>query len=365
VLGAAVLVQPETFERRLTTVLAVGAMVTLLHAVSRAGRPKLASWMLVVGLTLLVTQRAWITGGIHAPVEVFYALFIVMAAALLGTRGAVVTAAISLLGASVLTAATSLHWLTPRPGAGSPLAALIFVVLAIGIALVLQTLIARRRDTVAVDAVQMFVHDMRSPLQILLAHLDVLREDAHGESAEHVDGAIRGAKALNRITNSLLDVSRLEAGGMPIDVRATDVSVLARSVVASMTVLQPERKISVQALDDTACACDAELIRRVIENLVSNAMKHTPVDGRMGIVVSGLANRVRIAVHDEGPGMPLEMRARMFEPFSSSGTRSISGLESSGLGLAFCRLAVEAHGGTIRVEDGHPRGSIFIVELRR
>jgi hypothetical protein len=75
VLGVAVLVEPDTLARRSVTIAAVGALMTLLHTISRAGRPVLASWILVIGLSVIVTQRAWITGGIHAPVAVFYALF--------------------------------------------------------------------------------------------------------------------------------------------------------------------------------------------------------------------------------------------------------------------------------------------------
>jgi K+-sensing histidine kinase KdpD len=132
-----------------------------------------------------------------------------------------------------------------------------------------------------------------------------------------------------------------------------------------MRILQPTRDISVDAVGDTACDCDSELMRRVLENLVSNAMKHTPVEGQVRVAITGLGYRVCVAVHDEGLGVPPEKRARLFEPFSAEGLRTATGYESFGLGLVFCRLAVEAQGGTIRVVDGHPRGSIFVVELRR
>ena len=366
VLAAAVLVEPHTLARRATTVTAVGILITTLHAINRRGRPVLASWMLVVGLSVIVTQRAWVTGGIHAPVAVFYALFIVMAAALLGARGGLVTAVVCFLGAIVLTSGESLGLLAPRPGAGPALGAFVFVMLAIGLALVLQALMTfRRREGRGVDLFPMFVHDMRSPLHVLLAHLEFLRQGTNGETAEHVAGAIGEARTLNRMTNSLLDISRLEAGSMPVRIVGTDLAALASSVVTSIRILQPARNIGVEALGETACDCDPELMRRVLENLVSNAMKHTRVEGRVGVVIAGLADRVRVAVHDEGPGVPPEERARMFEPFSAHGLRSANGYESSGLGLVFCRLAVEAQGGSIRVEDGHPRGSIFVVELRR
>jgi signal transduction histidine kinase len=366
VLGVAVLVEPYTLARRASTVIAVGALVTLLHAVSHRGRPILASWMLVIGLSVIVTQRAWITGGIHAPVAVFYALFIVMAGALLGTRSSVVTAVVCFLGATVLTVAETLGWLTPRPGAGPSLGAFLFAILAIGLALVLQTLIAlRQREGLGLGAVPTFAHDMRVPLQILIGHLELLRQDTSGETAEHVESAMGGARMLNRLTNSLLDVSRLEAGRMPVHVVRTDLDLLACSIVTSIRILQPVRNIRVEAVGDTVCECDPELMRRVLENLVSNAMKHTPVDSAVRVAVSGLPDRVRVAVHDDGPGVPPETRTRMFEPFSADGLRSANGYESCGLGLAFCRLAVEAHGGRIRVEDGRPRGSVFVVELYR
>ena len=113
VLGIAGLVEPDTLARRAITIAAVGALMAVLHTISRAGRPVLASWILVIGLTVIVTQRATNTGGIHAPVAVFYALVIVMAAVLIGVRGGLVTAAVCVLGAIVLTVATALGRLTP------------------------------------------------------------------------------------------------------------------------------------------------------------------------------------------------------------------------------------------------------------
>jgi signal transduction histidine kinase len=366
-LGIAVLVEPHTLARRTATVAAVGGLMAILHSVSRAGRPVLASWLLVTGLSVIVTQRAWITGGIHAPVAVFYALFIVMAGVLISTRAAAATAAVCFVGAIVLTVATSLEWLIPRPGAGSALGGFVFASFAIGLALLVQSLATfrHRRPALTFEAVQMFVHDMRSPIQILLAHLELLRSEVRGESEKDVEGAIKGATTLRTMTNSLLDLSRLEAGRMPVRRSVTELSVAASAVVASAHVLQPGRDITVEATGNTSCRCDPELVHRVIENLVSNALKHTPVEGRVRVVVSAVADTVSIAVHDEGPGVPRERQARIFEPYSAETLRGRYGYESSGLGLAFCRLAVEAHGGSIRIEDAAPRGTVFIVELPR
>jgi signal transduction histidine kinase len=364
-LGIAVAVEPGTLARRAVTVAAVGFLMMLLHTISRAGRPMLASWILVLGLSVIVTQRAWITGGIFAPVAVFYALFIVMAGMLIGVRGSLVTAAVCFLGAVVLTVGTALQWLTTRPGAGSPLGGFVFVVLSIGLALVLQALVTTlrlRREEPGLNAVQMLVHNMRTPMQILIGHLELLRHNS-GESVEDLEAAIDGATTLQRMTNSLLDVSRLEAGRMPVRRSVTDLSLLAHSVVTDIRILQPARDITVETSGDPACNCDPELTRRIIENLVSNAMKHTQIEGRVRVVTSGSRDRAYVAVHDDGPGVSPERRTRIFEPYGAEGLRSATGYESSGLGLAFCRLAVEAQGGTIRIEDGTPHGSVFVVEL--
>ena len=367
VLGIAVLVEPQTLVRRVATIVAVGALVTLMHTISRAGRPRLASWTLVIGLCVIVTQRAWITGGIHAPVAVFYALFIVMASVLIGARGGLATAAACFLGAIILTVGTSLEWLTPPPGAGSPLSGFVFVVLAIGLALVLQALVTVRLrvEGPGLRAVQMLVHDMRSPMQVLIGHLELLQEHIRGERVKDVAAAIDGAMTLRRMTNSFLDVSRFEAGRMPVQRSVTDLSALAHSVVTAVRILQPTRDIAVETRGDSACICDAELTRRIIENLVSNAMKHTKIDGRVRVVISGSQDKAYVAVHDEGPGIRPVNRARVFEPYSAETLRSATGYESSGLGLAFCKLAAEAQGGAVRVEDGTPRGSVFVVELPR
>jgi signal transduction histidine kinase len=105
------------------------------------------------------------------------------------------------------------------------------------------------------------------------------------------------------------------------------------------------------------------LVRRVLENLISNGIKHTPTGGKLRIVIRTNSGTVRVAVHDEGPGVPLAARQRIFEKFGAITTRREQSYHSVGLGLAFCKLAIEAHGGSIGVEAAVPRGSVFWFEL--
>jgi two-component system, sensor histidine kinase and response regulator len=227
-----------------------------------------------------------------------------------------------------------------------------------------QTVKGRRdRERLRNDLVDMLVHDMRSQLTVLIANLQLVKMEAMGEMADHIEQAIRGGMNLSQLVTTVLDVRRLEEGKMPTTLVKTDAADLAREVATSMVALEPERAIEVSAAGDTTCVCDIDLIRRVLENLVSNAIKHTPRAGGVHVAVTREPSAVRIAVQDEGAGIPPEARKRLFDKFGAVAVRKDHSYHSVGLGLAFCKLAVEAHGGTITVEDGTPRGSVFIVEL--
>ena len=109
------------------------------------------------------------------------------------------------------------------------------------------------------------------------------------------------------------------------------------------------------------CECDAPLIRRVLNNLLGNALKFTPDGGSIVIRISLEGGLAHIEVSDTGPGIPSEMHERIFEKFGQvEGEKAALG---TGLGLTFCRLAVEAHGGRIGVRSELGKGSIFWFEL--
>jgi two-component system, sensor histidine kinase and response regulator len=216
------------------------------------------------------------------------------------------------------------------------------------------------------DLVHMVVHDMRSPLTVLLNTLDFLRDDVEplgGRVLRDLAAATEAANTLTGMANDLLDVSRLEAGSMPLARAVTDIVEVASRVQAGLTRLDSTRVIEVEAAGRFAVDCDAALVQRVLENLVVNAVKHAPAGGRIRIVVTVAPGRLRVAVHDEGPGVPPEERSRIFEKFATVGPRKAGARHSAGLGLAFCKLAIEAHGGSIGVDDGAPQGSVFWFEL--
>jgi signal transduction histidine kinase len=216
------------------------------------------------------------------------------------------------------------------------------------------------------ELVQMVVHDLRSPLTVLVGNLDLLSMDMDrlgGGAAEILAAAIEGGNALGKMTNDLLDVSRLEDGKLPLALEACDLVQIARDVSAGLGVLDRTRGITVHADGPVEARCDASIVHRVVENLLNNAIKHTPKGGRIRLVLGTQNGRARVAVEDAGPGVPADARERIFEKFGTVGARTDRQYHSAGLGLTFCKLAVTAHGGDIGVENGDPVGSVFWFEL--
>lgn len=207
------------------------------------------------------------------------------------------------------------------------------------------------------DLVHMILHDMRGLLTVVIANLDLARMDLSGQPAEDVTDALSAAQAVNRMADTVLDVSRLEEGKMPLTHASTDVAALAAAAARTFGAVDKSRTVRCTADEPVMASCDADLVRRVIENLVGNAVKHTPAGGHVTVAVQVEAGRLRVAVQDDGAGVPEAVRATLFEKFAAA--RKESKFHSAGLGLAFCRLAVEAHGGAIRVDPAAPHGSIF------
>ena len=216
------------------------------------------------------------------------------------------------------------------------------------------------------DLVHMVVHDMRSPLLALLVNLRFLKRpgsELSDNGRETLNDAIQSAEAVSRMANDLLDVSRLEDDKMPLQRAVWDLTQMACEVRSALGTLDRDRHIDIESPGVVAVTCDGALVRRVVENLVANGIAHTPSGSHLRISIAGGDGRVRVAVDDEGPGVPPEARERIFEKFASVETRWARSYHSAGLGLAFCKLAIEAHGGTIGVDSRVSAGSTFWFEL--
>jgi signal transduction histidine kinase len=223
------------------------------------------------------------------------------------------------------------------------------------------------------DLVHMVVHDMRSPLTSVVGSLQTaLDGDLDSEIGhEMVENAFVDAQRLVAMTQSLLDVSRLERGQLPVNRREADIVGVVSQAVRTAAHLAREKGVHI-VIDSPAeaplVAIDTDLMVRVLTNLLQNAARHTPEGGIVTVsahVRRGAAGHaVVLAVADTGEGISKEIRERIFDKFFHAARHTDrAGAASTGLGLAFCRLAVEAHGGTISVDSQVGQGSTFCIEL--
>jgi signal transduction histidine kinase len=215
--------------------------------------------------------------------------------------------------------------------------------------------------------VQMVVHDLKNPLTGIMGFLDMLCVIGLTSDQQLVaESAKRSSTRMLDLVSNLLDVARFEEGRLDLRREPTDIGALLQECVDELRpLLDPEsRPLSLSIADAMPpFAVDAGLLRRVITNLLSNAITHTAPGTEIRLSV-GLdsSGGLRLSVADNGAGIPLEQQPALFERFSTL-ARSSAKCTSTGLGLAFCKLAVEAHGGTITVRSAPGAGTTFIIAL--
>jgi PAS domain S-box-containing protein len=227
----------------------------------------------------------------------------------------------------------------------------------------------RKLEEVRTQLTEMIVHDLRSPLTAILSSLKLLDPSASAPSSAVALQALsvsqKSCQRMLGLVNSLLDIARLERGEMELSLAPVDVRALCEELAGQYTHEANELGVILRwECCDTIpkVFVDPEKISRVLANLLDNALKFTPAGGSIDLEASLEEDFVLISIHDTGPGIPQEYRKAVFERFTQ-----VPGLagrrRGTGLGLAFAKLAVEAHGGRIWVEDGSAEGSSFKLRL--
>jgi two-component system, sensor histidine kinase and response regulator len=230
-----------------------------------------------------------------------------------------------------------------------------------------QLEVARRR---VIEAV---VHDLKNPLTPLLKNTEwLLREGlssaplgGHDETRDVLRDVHLAASHMHRMVLSLLDVARAtEVALVPQLEPVALVPWLEDSLdLARLHVRSNPQRLVAQA-DSVAAKFDPGLIARVLQNLLENALKYSPHASPVRVTAGlGPNGGLRLTVQDQGKGIPPADRERIFDAWARLDEHDAQARVSHGLGLAFCRQAVEAHGGVIRVEAAVPTGARFVVEL--
>ncbi len=230
----------------------------------------------------------------------------------------------------------------------------------------------RARERFRDEVTDMVVHDLRSPLASVITSLDMINTfvaEADATNATAVAGiASRNAADLILLVESILEIRRLENGLLALDQTVTALDVPVAAAISALEPTATESAIVLHYLlpsDLPPLFIDTDKLRRVFINLLDNAIKYTPAEGQVRIEVQALngAPLVTVRVVDTGKGIAPEFRGQVFEKFTTLPGYALRGRRGIGLGLTFCRLTVEAHGGRIWVEDGPEGGAAICFTL--
>ncbi len=214
-------------------------------------------------------------------------------------------------------------------------------------------------------------HELRTPLALILGPAERLIADDGaldlGERREAGQVVARNARMLLKHVNDLLDMSKLEAGKLKIELRDTDVAALVRFLASHFAVLAADRGIEFAVDADEACvaAVDPDKLQRVVMNLLGNAFKFVPAGGRVRCSLRPAPHELALAVDDSGPGVQPELRQAIFERFRQGDGGINRKAGGTGLGLAIAKEFVEMHKGRIEVLDSDLGGACFQVTLPR
>ncbi len=213
--------------------------------------------------------------------------------------------------------------------------------------------LARQRDFVA-DA----SHELRTPLTSVLANLELLDEVLEGEQQEAANSALRSSQRMRRLVSDLLILARADAHQQPQS-RPVDLSQVAIEVAAEVEPVLGEHTLR---LDTDAVLIDGvrDQLHRMVLNLIANAVEHTPPGSLIGLRVRSHDGLALLVVEDDGPGVPIELRERIFDRFvRATGDRG----RTTGLGLAIVRAVARAHGGDVQLDESPGGGARFTVTL--
>ena len=224
----------------------------------------------------------------------------------------------------------------------------------------------RSRD----EFISMVSHELRSPLTVVKESMDLVYDGVIGEVSERQKEILKigrdNAARLNRLIDGLLDITKIEAGVMPLDICRTDLGVLLKETEADYSHLAAERRVRLaSALSGATLStyCDAEKVRQVLVNLVSNALKFTPDGGEITLSIRPWEGEALLGVEDSGPGIGTDDVPRLFNKFAQLGGKRPPGAKGTGLGLAISKGIIEMHGGRIWVESQPGKGCKFYILL--
>lgn len=209
------------------------------------------------------------------------------------------------------------------------------------------------------------VHDLKNPVNSLDLHAQLLlrQTDLPQRARDSVLHIRAEAQALLRLILNLLDISKSEEGRLTPKPTPVALEALTAEILEAFAIRAQDGRVTLKReLAVESVVADGDLLRRMLENLVDNGLRHAPPGSSLTLSAKRQEDGVELRVADQGRGIPPEQRDRIFEPFVQGTAEEILTRTGRGLGLAFCRLAAQAHSGSIWAEEGNP-GAVFCVRL--
>lgn len=226
---------------------------------------------------------------------------------------------------------------------------------------------AKEAERLKQDFMEMVSHDIRTPLTSVTATLQMMELGVRPENNEKdLRIARRNISQVITLLNELLDVHKMKAGKLDLDLESIDAKGLIAEAIDSVKAYATREKISITEPQSTALiSCDADRMRQVIVNLLSNAIKFSPPESSIKTEIEESGAQVNISVIDSGPGVPEEFHEAIFDRFKQVQKSDATVKGGKGLGLYICKSIVQEHGGDIGVDSEPGKGSRFWIRLSR
>ena len=226
----------------------------------------------------------------------------------------------------------------------------------------------KKLEKLKTDLFNMLVHDLKGPISELVANLDILSYSLSDENQEYVESAKNGCDTLYNMVCNLLDIARLEDGKLDLVYERLDPQYLIKEALARLFWLVKMKELTFiekvpSPETDSFFWGDRGVLLRVLQNLLTNAINYSPTGETIEVGFNHLTlTEIEFFVKDNGPGVPPEYQEAIFDKFFHLGKQSDGRIYTTGLGLNFCKMAVDAHRGKIgidSVQSGGPKGSRF------
>ncbi len=228
-----------------------------------------------------------------------------------------------------------------------------------------QERVQKERD----DYLAMLVHELRSPLSVIRGSSDLIIKESENLSRQDIEKLLAQIRAssssLLDIVNDILDVSKIEAGKFEVRKIKSNINKLLRDEIDYYKALTSQKKIELSVnlqADLPDFMFDPDRVKQVLNNLISNAIKFTPENGKIKLEAQRVDGSMRVSVSDNGIGITDDQKPRLFHKFVQLQNANVS-QRGTGLGLVIAKGIVEAHGGSIWIEDAQPHGAKFCFML--